>query len=166
MLSPEQYEAIGRLTVGFNDVDYMIECCIISLPDEVEQADVRECLREQVGFERRKKVLVERLNVIMKEFPKLKGRVNSLRALIGAASALSRKRNEHVHGVIFRRVNTQHILARYRGEEKPINAAAIRRLAAETETLFHKFIDEYSHLSEELRQAREARDLEANGLSD
>jgi hypothetical protein len=69
MLSAEVYEAIGRLTVAFNDVDYMMTACLTEYAEEGEVSEITE--ENDPGFERKRDALKKRLKAIETEFPNI-----------------------------------------------------------------------------------------------
>jgi hypothetical protein len=165
MLTADVYEAIGRLTVAFNDVDYMMTSCITDLTGDGEVGEAQAITEENdPGFGRKRDTLKGLLKVVGREFPELGARIKALVALLGEAKQLSNRRNEHIHSLVFRDIGSKTIRFRYRGVPKPVDADAISSAAKESAALFHKLIDAYSYLAEDLRQARGTKKLRETGV--
>ena len=135
MLTSEQYEAVGRLAVAFNDIEFMIEVYIANVLDTPEWKQSVFLAEREFGFAKKRTLLKNLLEIAEAEYPLLKPHIETVNLLLSKAAEIASKRNEHVHGLAVTDNISKEVVRRYKGIEKPCDADAIKALASEASKL-------------------------------
>jgi hypothetical protein len=154
MLTPQQFEAIGRLTLAFNDIEYMIEVYLAHMLGTPEwSVSVLIAEEEQFGkkAERFKRVLRE----IAEERPQIETRINLVLGLIAKAKELADNRNKYVHALVVHDFATNQAKLRMRREEIMCDEQKITDLAMQASDLAEQINTQCGELHEALEFARE-----------
>ena len=93
MLTPSQYEAVGRLTLAFNDIEFVIETYTAFLIGSPEYA-VGEWLAEQGLFQQKADRLAGVLKSIIAERPILEPLTSAIIDQLKQARNLAEERNK------------------------------------------------------------------------
>jgi len=157
MLTPEQYEAVGRLSLAFNELEYAIElytAFLISTPEW----SVSEKLAGQGTFRHKAERFKDILEAIGQEHPILFPRTEELTGLVKQAQALAKERNRYVHALVVHdfQHNTTHLRGR-RGDFE-CNETEVIFLASSADALSFQIANEGSALHEALVDLRAIAD--------
>jgi hypothetical protein len=101
MLTSKQYEAIGRLAVGFNEVEQMLDMYLPDLLGNPEPsaaffiADPDNSAARKIEFIRRL------LQSILQDRPVVQSEVGTVLGLLDKAKALLGQRNDYIHAFAF-----------------------------------------------------------------
>lgn len=99
MLTATQYELIGRVTLGLNDIELVIAFYMgdFLCPQEVELSLMIS--RQRQSFNQRKARFQALLCALEKQYPDIKNEIEAVSSLVSNAEALSNKRNSLAHGI-------------------------------------------------------------------
>jgi hypothetical protein len=128
VLTSTQYEAIGRLSLAFNELEYSIEfysALLISAPEW----SVSTMLAEQGHFEAKATRLDSILQAIAGEHTELLSDCNALRDSVKRAKELANERNRYVHALVVDDLGSSDTRLRARGKEFVCNENEIVFLA-------------------------------------
>ena len=147
MLTGKQFEAIGRLTLGSNDIETMLDTY---LPYILQNPEWSVCLLmadKGQRFGDKIERFIKVLKAILEERPIAGSQINSVIGLLEKAKHIAKKRNEFVHsvGYIDFRVNKRMI--RNKQGTSPIDENEILHLAEEAGYIA-------AHLSQECENLR------------
>ena len=101
MLTGKQFEAIGRLTLGFNELETVLDTC---LPYILQNPEWSVCLlMADKGHRFSDKIerFIKVLKAILEERPIAESRIKSVTSLLAKAKHIATKRNEYVHSVAY-----------------------------------------------------------------
>ena len=100
-LTEKDYEGIGRLTLAFNELEFVIEEYFARILDAPE-ASVSKLLAEEDQFSRKVARFIAVLESISEEYAdqEVKVGVDIIIGFLREAKALASKRNEYVHAVV------------------------------------------------------------------
>jgi hypothetical protein len=131
MLTPEQYEAVGRITLAFNEIEFMVEAYLAHIIDSPEK-NVSQFLAGSDQIFKKTQRFDKILKLIEKEYSALAKQVQIVRDLLRRALALAEERNGYVHALIVQDFGTRETKLRIRGKgEVACNVAELHRLAEE-----------------------------------
>lgn len=113
MLTPKQYEAIGRITLGFNELEEVIEDYLASFI-ESQEAEVALCIAAEDLFNRK----IDRLRKLIKAlcivYPAMSEQAEKVVQMFGKAKAFATKRNNYVHAYVTEDNQTKRPMLRFR----------------------------------------------------
>jgi hypothetical protein len=101
MLTGKQFEAIGRLTLGSNDLEAVIDTY---LPYILQNPEWSVCLLmadKGQRFSEKIERFIKVLTAILEERPIAESQINSVIGLLAKAKQIAIKRNEYVHSVAY-----------------------------------------------------------------
>jgi len=154
MLTPQQFEAIGRLTLAFNDIEYMIEVYLAHMLGTPEWS-VSVLIAEEEQFSKKAERFKRVLRKIQEERPQIETRVTSVLGLIAKAKEVAEKRNDYVHALVVHDFATNQTKLRIRREEIICDERGIIDLAMQASALAQQINTECGELHEALESARE-----------
>jgi hypothetical protein len=131
MFTTEQFAAIGRLALSFNEIEYLFDVYVAHILNTPEWS-VGESIAEQGFFHQKADRFKRILAAIRKERPACNAVVNAVLGLISEAKQLAEDRNGYVHALIVEDMKNQVTLLQIRGREQPVNQADIEALAEKT----------------------------------
>lgn len=109
MLTPKQYEAVGRLALAFNEIEHYFGVYMGHLLGTPERG-VAELFAEEGAFARKAERFKRVLKVIRAERPAAAVWIEGVEKLIDQAKAIAEERNGYVHALVvedFERNETQ-----------------------------------------------------------
>ena len=154
MLTSKQYEAIGRLALGFNEIENVIDTYVPHLIGAPEW-EVAELLADPgADFERKANRLVRIVGAIAEHFDLCTPRAILVRDYLKRAKELAGQRNGYVHALVIMnfRKNEAHI--RVRKTVQPVDEAAIIELAQSALELAKRLDGECAELYLQLVELR------------
>ena len=113
-LTPQQYEAIGRLTLAFNGIEYWLESYMPYLVG-VPELSVGYLMLEEGTFGRKADRFRSIIQAMGKDRPVCSNRVQALEKLLAEAKDLAQKRNEYVHALVVQDFKTKEVKLRIKG---------------------------------------------------
>lgn len=134
MLTPAQYEAIGRLALAFNQVEVAFEIYIAYILN-VPERSVGEVLAEEGMFRQRAERFKKVLQSIGKERPILSEHLDPILQLVKQAKQLSDKRNQYMHAFVVRDLQTDRPRLRVGTADLDCDEARISHLAGHADVL-------------------------------
>ena len=135
MLSPKQYEAIGRLALAFNGIEQMLD---MYLPDMLGNPEVSLAfaLAERATSTARKiEFLRKVLQAILRDRPPVQPEISAVLALLERAKILSQRRNEYIHAFAFVDYEKRKRMLRTKNQLIECNEQEIMDLANEADDL-------------------------------
>lgn len=99
MLTLKQYEAVGRLTLAFNDIEFVIETYTTFFIGSPEYA-VSEWLAEKGMFQQKVERLESVLKALVIERPLLESAIKTIMDHLQQAKELASQRNLYVHAMV------------------------------------------------------------------
>ena len=99
MLTSKQYEAVGRLALAMNELEYSLEFYTAVLLGTPEWS-VSALLAAEGMFDQKAKRFDAVLEVISNERPLLGGQITPLREYVKKARDLAKERNRYVHALV------------------------------------------------------------------
>lgn len=154
MLTPRQYEAMGRLALGFNELEFVFECytaAILGTP-ELRLASI---LAEDGSFHQKAARFKRVLIAIREEYPELETHVAWVLQIVTAARMLAESRNEYIHALVMHDFATNQTRIRVRGTQIEYDEQAVTRTAAEAHVLVARMHETCGELIAALANARE-----------
>ena len=155
MLTAKQYEAVGRLALHFNEVEYLFEVYMAHLLATPEWSVAVLFAEEGGGFARKAERFARVLNAIRKERPHLDFWIDGVIKLVERAKTLADGRNRYVHGLVIEDVAKNETRLRIRGKEMEFDFQEIVNLVNETAVLVNEFHNHLGDLIALLESARE-----------
>jgi hypothetical protein len=138
MLTIEQFEAIGRLTISFNHLEYFMELHTVDLIGARDSIGYRIARREQF-FDRKKRLLAEVLKALHATRPELQTRLDELLEVLDKAGDLAKQRNEIVHAVIATsNAENGYLWNTQKHTVPPCDVASIAKISEQIENLTQK----------------------------
>jgi hypothetical protein len=162
MLTPTQLEAIGRLTLAFNEIDEVVGANLAAII-ECPEWSVSLLLAEGESFNRRTDLFRRVLDSIAAERPVVGPRIHSIQALLQKALEVSKKRNEFIHAVEY--VDYEKNERMLRTKKKgiiPIVEQEIRDLADQAYAIAYQLLTECGELGADLSALRWGVELDAD----
>src|ERR1700730_3673566 len=95
-ITAKQYEAIGRLSVAFNELELSIEVLLVHTIGSSEWS-VASLIGEGEGFARKVRRFREVLLALKKERPEFSSAIDSVVKVLQGADDVALKRNAYVH---------------------------------------------------------------------
>jgi hypothetical protein len=154
MLTPKQYEAVGKLTLGFNEIEYAFEMYIAHLLGAPEWG-VSVLLAGEGTFRHKAERFDHILHVIADERPAFHAQIEPIRQWVKRAKQLAEKRNEYVHALVVHDFQTNETRLRIKGTDTICNEAEINFLAVEMAVLVDQM---HTHCGDLLVLVGEARE--------
>ena len=129
MLTPRQYEIIGRVAIGFNEIDFLVGLYLSRFlgTHEIEMGEKISSRANLSG--RRRELFLEVLDVVASKYPELESLITPVRISAQRAATLSVKRNEVVHGLLVFGRNPGEYALRYRDQDLMWDEADLSVLA-------------------------------------
>lgn len=154
MLTPSQYQAIGMLALGFNEIEFLFESYTAALL-EARKLRVALVVSEEGTFHQKAERLKRILGAVQKEYPSFEYLVETLLQTVVRARELAQLRNEYVHALVIEDfANNQTKLRIRRGQPAPCDEETIRRAAAEVSVLVGRIHDQCADLQIALARTR------------
>lgn len=156
-LSSKQYEAIGRMALAFNDLEDVLETYLVALL-WTHELGVSWLLAEEGSFYQKTERVKRILREISVERQGLDARIQTIIRLLGQARGLAQRRNDYVHAMVVRDIQTKDIRLRMRGgtftacDEKEIND-----LTEQLKALWNELMEAYVELMTVLCELRESK---------
>jgi hypothetical protein len=119
VLTPKQHEAVGRLTLAFNEIEQMLDNWF---PDMLGCAEptVAFLIARRESFVRQKIAFLEQiLNGILEDRPAVESEIKAVITLLGEAKTLNGNRNDYVHSFAF--IDNRHKKRKNRMKKKTID---------------------------------------------
>jgi hypothetical protein len=155
-LSPKQYEAIGRMTLAFNDLEAVLEAYLMASLATPESG-VSMLLSDEGSFHQKVERLKRILRKISAERQGLESHTQTVIHLLGKASNLAKRRNDYVHAMVVQDLRTKAIQLRMRGASAVCDEKEINDLTGQLKALWNKLIMAYGELITVLCELRESR---------
>jgi hypothetical protein len=153
MLTSAQFEAIGRLTLVFNEIELLFESYMAAVltPTELRLGSTvgQEGTCNQKG-ERFKRILAG----VCEEYPQLDALVNPMREKIQRARELSEDRNEYVHAIVVHDFSKNETGLRKRGKQ-PKQLSCDEKVINNLAKQMRMVVDEINALGNDLLMALE-----------
>jgi hypothetical protein len=141
MLTPQQYEAIGRFALAFNEIEYYLEAYIAAFLRTPEWA-VASVVAEEGTFSAKLRRFTRALSAIDEQHPALKNATEAAAKFAKEAGKLAEKRNEYIHALVIKDLGPkQQSNLRVRRTIKPFNDAEVAALTAQAQELADKLND-------------------------
>lgn len=145
MLTPKQYEAVGRLALAFNEIEYAFEVFTMHYLSAAEW-DVSEILAHEGMFRQKARRFSAILKVMAKRYSTCEPLMQEIQKWIKRAEKLAEKRNQYIHALMVPDFRTNTIRLRIGGNDVPCDEAAIFNLALESSTLANRIMTDCSEL--------------------
>lgn len=155
MATPAQYEAIGRLALGFNDLEFVFECYTAAILG-ARELSLALVVSEDGMFRQKAKRFRKVLAALAAEYPELEGDVRTvIELIVKPAEKLADERNGYVHALVVEgfRGDSPGLRIR-RGAQVPCDAETITRTASEAAVLAARMHDTCGDLIVALDRAR------------
>ena len=136
MLTAKQFEAIGRVALLFNQIEWACErwyAAILGVPE----MDVAIALSEEGMFTAKVDRLTKLFSALDKQWPDIKAAVAGAKPLLTEAKALAGERNRYVHALMIFDPKTAQTRLRRKKENVPGDLPAIERVGAKAYALDH-----------------------------
>ena len=153
MLTPHQYEAVGRLVLTFNEIEYAFEVYSAHLLGAPEWS-VSVLLAEEGTFRHKVERFDGILQAIGNEHPSFHTQIEPIRQWVRKAKELATKRNEYVHALVVHDFQTNEARLRIRGTDTVCNEAEINFLATEAAVLVDQLSKHCGDLHVMIEEAR------------
>lgn len=101
MLTAKQYEAVGRLTITFNDIDQMLDMWLPDILGNPEPSVAFLIAGNEMFFKRKIEFSKKLLKAILDDQSAAKPEIDAVSELLEKAKALNGQRNQYVHSVAF-----------------------------------------------------------------
>ena len=137
MLTAQQYEAIGRFALAFNEIEYFLEAYVAQFLGTPNWA-VGSVLAEEGFFANKLSRFTTVLSAIAKEYPALESAAKAALELAKEARELSKKRNKYIHALVVEDTRTKQTSLRVKGTVTPFNQAEVASLTAQAQGLAEK----------------------------
>ena len=157
MLTEKQYEAIGRLALAFNEVEYAIDSWCALFVSAPERTVSRALCHDKTSFDLKLQRFKRIMRAIVEERPALKSRIEAIDKVLTRAKQLSEKRNEYVHALVVTDFRTMETKIRVKETEIECDHRAIYQLAIETRVLATQLVAEFAEFVVTLEQARKSK---------
>lgn len=145
MLTAQQYEAIGRFALAFNEIEYFLEAYVEQFLGTPDWAVA--CVLGEEGVFSNKLCRFKRvLSAIAKEHPALKSATEAAEKLAKEAGELSKKRNKYIHALVVEDTRTKQTSLRVKGTVTPFNEAEVAGLTAQAQGLAEKLNEESANV--------------------
>ena len=154
MLTAEQYQAIGRLTIEFNDLEFAVEISIANLIGTEQWSQSLFLAEREFGFDRKCQLFIGLLKVLEDDDSSLSQGVKDIRKHIDQALLIAKKRNSCVHGMALSQTQGKKFKMRHRGEDREYDADEIKQIADEANSLFERFVEDFSDFLAAVDKAR------------
>jgi len=144
MLTPKQFESIGRLTLAFNEIEEMIS---IYLPYILQNPEwnVSLLIAEGETFSRKLEFFKKVLAAIADERPIAEVQTKAVQDLLDKAKRIADKRNYYVHAIGFIDFTKNERMLRSKRGVSPVDESEIFTLAAEASDIARAcFINRFS----------------------
>jgi hypothetical protein len=154
MLSSKQYETIGRLTIGFNEIEFLVEIYIVNFLGATEFA-IGEMIASREKFFRHRTDLLEAiLKVIADQYKFLSPQVSAVQNYISQARRLADKRNGIVHGLLIPDNRSGRPSLRFKNKDVVWDEAALEKLLTDLSKLTDDLSDACYALKEVVDETR------------
>ena len=153
MITTRQYEAVGRLALAFNDLDFAMRrslAKVLSIPE----LSVGLLLTDGESFGRNAALFRKVLKALSDEYSSVKGLADAFSGTITAAATLAAERNRYVHATVVVDISDSSIALFAKGADLPFDVDRIEKLALECSALSAKIYSDQDELWEELKAAR------------
>lgn len=137
MLTAQQYEAIGRFALAFNEIEYFLEAYVEQFLGTPDWA-VASALAEEGVFSNKLRRFRKVLSAIAKGHPALKSATEAADKLAKEAEKLAEKRNDYIHALVVEDFRTKQTSLRLKGTVTPFNGAEVAGLTAQAQGLAEK----------------------------
>lgn len=155
MLTSKQYEAVGRLALSFNEIEYCFEAYTAHLLATPEWA-VSVLLAEEGMFRQKAERFKKILKAVRAARPAFDAHIESVLTLVKRAEDLAKSRNEYVHALVVHDYSTNETKLRIRETETVLDEKKVNDLACLAEVLVNKFHTECGDLLVLVGEARES----------
>jgi len=153
MLTSRQYEAVGRLALAFNEIEWAFEMYMAHLIGAPEWS--ASLLFAGEGMFRHKAERFDRLLKALAEGrPVLQAQIAPIRQWVKRAKELADRRNEYVHALVVDDFETNTTLLRIKGIDTVCNEDEINCLAAEAAVLVNQMHTDCGDLLVTVEEAR------------
>ena len=156
MLTPAQYEAVGRLALQFNEIEYVFEVYLTYLLQTPEW-EIAELLIEEGTFSRKAERFVRVLKAIAKRRPETDAWIATALPLAAKAKKLAEKRNRYVHALVVDDIQTKETKLRMRGREVICDEAEITDIVRQVQKLVDDMHAAFGDLIAVVGEIREAK---------
>jgi hypothetical protein len=154
MLTPTQFEAVGRLALTFNTIEFVIETYTTHFLGTPEWSVALLLTGEQRLFRRKAERFQSILKAICEERSVLHLQIESVQKLIEQAKTLADKRKEYVHGILCQDLKTKQPRLRIKGVEMVCWPRPVDMLTLEAIALADQLQKEIGELYEALQHDR------------
>ena len=164
MLTAKQFEAVGRLTLTFNQIEYAFEIYIAHLLGVAEWG-VSEFLAEEGQFDHKAKRFKGILKALLDAYPQFDFQITTLQKWITEASKIAQERNRYVHAVAIDDFAKNETSLRTRTGQIACDPNEINRLAAEAAALveqLHLWAGDLAVMIGEMRRGTEPAEVLTN----
>jgi hypothetical protein len=151
MLSPKQFEALGRLTLAFNHIESAFETCAMVLLSPNEFAIGRAVVKEGT-FQNKANRLRRILDALCTEDNPVRIFADPICEIIDKAKKLADERNGYVHALIDHDFRENKTWLRVRGRRVACDESAMLDLAHQMGALVSRLDDEFDDLIVELQK--------------
>jgi hypothetical protein len=101
MLTAEQFEAIGRLTIAFNEIEHLLDMYLPDILGNPEPSVAFLIAEAQSSVSRKIEFLKKLLEEISRDRPAAQSEITTVVGLLDKAKELSGRRNDYVHAFAF-----------------------------------------------------------------
>lgn len=134
MLTPQQYEAIGRFALAFNEIEYFLEA-YMALFLGTPESGIAAVFAEQGMFWNKVDRFRKVLSAIVEEYPTLARLADAVDKLAKEALNVAKKRNEYMHALAVDDPRTKQAGLRIKRTYAAFNETEVVILIARTEAL-------------------------------
>jgi hypothetical protein len=155
VITTRQYEAVGRLALAFNDLDFAMRRSLAKILS-VPELSVGLLLTDGENFGRNAALFGKVLKALSDEYNSVKGLAEVFSGTITAATTLASERHRYVHATVVVDISNSSIALFAKGADLPFDVDRIEKLALECSALSAKIYSHQDELSEGLKAARAA----------
>jgi dGTP triphosphohydrolase len=157
MLKAAQYEAIGRLTLAFNEIEYVIDDWCPHFIGAAEWSVSVFLAQTENTFQHKADRFKQIIEAIAKDQPLTHPNTETIESLLKKAKCVAGNRNKYVHSLVKMDFETKSPKLMNKGKETPCDERVITDLATEASYLAHHLEDECAELLAMLAELRPSK---------
>jgi hypothetical protein len=157
MLNSKQYQAVGRIALGFNRIDFVVHCYTIHFLGTSELGIAEMIAGRYRLFGQKRDFLKLILQQIAVERPAVKRSANAALSALAEASAIASERNGFIHGMVQEDPRTKRMVIGNKGRLHVCDQETLDALVSKVDEVFGKLTNSFSTLFVKLAEIREAQ---------